>query len=328
MYIRKDVVASIWNYGVSPVEQVVVDPYAEGKLPLEASLVTGTPGSEPGQFQAPRGIAVASDGSIYVADSRNNRIQHLAADGSVINTWGTFADANSGNAPGGSFNEPWGIVVGKDGSVFVTDTWNNRIQKFTADGQFIKMWGFFGQAETPDAFWGPRGLAVDGEGRVYVTDTGNKRVVIFTADGEYVAQFGSAGFDPGQFSEPVGIAIDSQGKVFVADTWNQRVQAFTPDESGQNFNPAVQWDISGWFGESLDNKPFISVSNDGKVFVADPEGARILVFDENGTYLNNWGNFSTGPDGFNLVGGVAADQAGGVWVADAGNHRIMHFTLP
>ncbi len=155
MYIRKDVVASIWNYGVSPVEQVVVDPYAEGKLPLEASLVTGTPGSEPGQFQAPRGIAVASDGSIYVADSRNNRIQHLAADGSVINTWGTFADANSGNAPGGSFNEPWGIVVGKDGSVFVTDTWNNRIQKFTADGQFIKMWGFFGQAETPDAFWGP-----------------------------------------------------------------------------------------------------------------------------------------------------------------------------
>ena len=143
-----------------------------------------------------------------------------------------------------------------------------------------------------------------------------------------MAQFGSAGFRPGQFSEPVGIAVAEDGSVYITDTWNQRVQAFTPDDSGQNFIPAVQWDISGWLGELLDNKPFISVSNDGKVFVADPEGARILVFDENGTYLNNWGNFSTGPDGFNLVGGVAADQAGGVWVADAGNHRIMHFTLP
>jgi DNA-binding beta-propeller fold protein YncE len=143
-----------------------------------------------------------------------------------------------------------------------------------------------------------------------------------------VAQFGSAGFEAGQFSEPVGITIDASNWVFVADTWNQRMQVFAPDETGNNFIPAVQWDISGWFGESLENKPFISVSNDALVFVADPEGARILVFDQDGKYLNNWGNYSSGPDGFGLVGGLAADNQGGVWAADAGNHRIMHFTLP
>lgn len=328
MYIRKDVVAQIWNYGTSPVEQVVSDPYAEGRLDLQADAIIGSAGSEPGQFQAPRGIALAPDGSLYVADSRNHRIQHLAADGSVIQVWGSFADANAGDALGGTFNEPWGVAVAHDGSVYVADTWNNRIQKFTADGEFVQMWGYFGQAETPDAFWGPRGLAVDSQDRIYVTDTGNKRVVVFNSDGQYVAQFGSAGFEAGQFSEPVGITIDASNWVFVADTWNQRMQVFAPDETGNNFIPAVQWDISGWFGESLENKPFISVSNDALVFVADPEGARILIFDQDGKYLNNWGNYSSGPDGFGLVGGLAADNQGGVWAADAGNHRIMHFTLP
>ena len=93
--------------------------------------------------------------------------------------WGSFADANKGDAPGGTFNEPWGIAVAPDGSVYVADTWNYRVQKFTADGKFVQMWGYFGQAEAPDAFYGPRSIAVDNDGRVYVGDTGNKRIVVF-----------------------------------------------------------------------------------------------------------------------------------------------------
>ena len=65
------------------------------------------------------------------------------------------------------------------------------------------MWGYFGQAEKPEAFWGPRGLAFDSQGRLYVTDTGNKRVVVFDANGNAITQFGSGGADPGQFDEPV-----------------------------------------------------------------------------------------------------------------------------
>ncbi len=86
----------------------------------------------------------------------------------------------------GTFNEPWGIAVGPDGSVYVTDTWNHRIEKFTAAGKFITAWGIFGQGETPDSFYGPRGLAVDAEGRVYVTDTGNKRIVVFDSNGNFI----------------------------------------------------------------------------------------------------------------------------------------------
>jgi predicted membrane-bound mannosyltransferase/DNA-binding beta-propeller fold protein YncE len=329
MYMRKDIVAQIWNYGAAPAPEVIVpDPYEGGEISLEADRIIGVPGSAPGEFQAPHGIAAAPDGSLYVADSRNHRIQHLAADGTVLQTWGSFSGENVANAPGGTFNEPWGIAVGPDGSVYVSDTWNHRVQKFTADGQFLAMWGYFGQAEAPEAFWGPRGLAVDAQGRLYVTDTGNKRIVVFTPDGEYVAQFGSEGFDLGQFSEPVAVAIAPSGNVYVTDTWNQRIQLLSPDASGTSFFPVTSWDIDGWFGESLENKPFIAVDAAGQVYVTDPEGYRVLVFDGQGQFLRTWGDFSSGPDGFGLASGIAVDPQGGVWVSDAGNNRLMHFVPP
>ena len=95
-------------------------------------------------------------------------------------------------------------------------------------------------------------------------------------DGNYLAQFGSAGLDPGQFDEPVGIAIDENGILYVADTWNQRVQTFTPAADGLSFTPLKQWDVAGWVGQSLDNKPFIAVDNARHVFVTDPEGFRVI----------------------------------------------------
>ncbi|MCE1253646.1 MAG: TIGR03663 family protein [Anaerolineae bacterium] len=331
MYIRKDLVAKIWNYGSLPVAQEQTtqeDPYLANTVKLNADVVIGTTGSGAGQMQAPRGIAVAPDGTIYVADSRNNRIQRLNEKGEVLATWGAMADISKGEAPGGTFNEPWGITVGPDGSVFVTDTWNHRIEKFTADGQFIKMWGIFGQGETPDAFWGPRGIAVDAQGHVYVADTGNKRIVEFTSDGDFVTQFGSFGVETGQFDEPVGVAVDAQGRVYVTDTWNQRVQVFDRGPDGVNFEPVSQWSVNGWFGESLDNKPFITVDSSGNVFISDPEGYRILEFNSEGVFQRAWGDYSPDIDGFGLTSGVAVDTNGRVWVSDAGNNRVMRFVMP
>ncbi len=329
LYIRQDVVKQMWNYGVAPAAVVAAKDPTEGKyIPLSADLIFDS--AKGLNLNAPRSLAFAKDGTVYVADSRNHRVVHFDITGKVLNQWGTFADGVSTPIGNGTFNEPWGIAVAPDGSVYVTDTWNHRIEKFTADGKFVLAWGVFGQAETPEALYGPHGLAVDSKGRVYVTDTGNKRVVVFDANGVYVTQFGSGGLEAGQFDEPVGITVDKNGTVYVVDTWNQRIQTFTPIETGDSisFTPAKQWDVYGWFGQSLDNKPFIAVNDALHVFVTDPDGFRVMEFDPNGVLLRVWGDFGNTPSGFGLPSGIAVDGEGHVWVTDSVYNRVMRFTTP
>ena len=330
-YNRKDVVSQMWDYGAAPVpieDLIVADPYEGGEVMLMPDQIIGEFGVEPGMLQNPRGLAAASDGSVYVADSRNHRIQHFSASGELIQSWGSFADATAGAAPGGTFNEPWGISIGPDESVYVADTWNHRIQKFTPDGKFITMWGYFGQAEAPEAFWGPRDVAIDSKGQVFVTDTGNKRVVVFDENGNYVSQFGQAGIELGDLDEPVGLAMSAEDSLYVADTWNKRIELFASVPEEQNFIAIQEFEVYGWFGESLENKPYVAVGPNGNIYVTDPEGYRVIEFDAEGNFLRYWGQYSTEIDGFGVPSGVAVDPEGRVWVSDAENHRLMRFSMP
>jgi sugar lactone lactonase YvrE len=334
LYVRKDVAGLIWNYGVGPtIAPAAEDPYKPGAITLAADQIFGSERYAPLGLNAPRAIATGVNADFYVADSRNHRILHIASDGSLLHAWGSFADIFSGDAPPGTFNEPWGVAVGPDGSVYVTDTWNHRVQQFTGEGQFIRAWGQYGQPSlnAPESaywFWGPRGIAVDSQGRVYVADTGNKRIAIFDKDGNYLTEFGTGGFDPGQFDEPVGVVVAPSGTVYVTDTWNQRVQAFIPSQTGDFFLPSLQWDVSGWKGQSLDNKPFLAVGANEHVFITDPEGFRVIEFTAAGEFVRTWGAFGNGPEEIGLASGIAVDQLGNVWVTDAGNNRILRYRLP
>ncbi|MBN2149506.1 MAG: NHL repeat-containing protein, partial [Anaerolineales bacterium] len=328
LYIRKDVVAQLWDYGttIAP-DMVVADPYEGKQMDLTASKVIGAIGTEPGQLQNPRDVAIAPDGSLYIADTNNHRIQHVTQDGAVLHVWGSFADVSKGaaQAPGGTFYEPWAVAVGIDGSVYVADTWNHRIQHFTAEGEFINTWGYFGTADTPFAIWGPRDIAIDPKGHVYVTDTGNKRVVIYDAMGNFINQFGSAGYGPGQLDEPVGIAVDNDSVVYIADTWNQRIQVMSPDGVG-GYSPLYSLDLVAWYGQSLENKPYIAVDSAGNVFITDPEGYRVLRFNNRQEFAYYWGDFGFDLSSFNIPNGLFADAEGNLWVADSGNHRILRFS--
>ncbi|HLO18001.1 MAG TPA: hypothetical protein VK206_24435, partial [Anaerolineales bacterium] len=334
LYIRKDIASKIWNYGVGPSEApVAADPYEAGIITLAADQIFGADLYQPLGLNAPRAIAAGLNDDLYVADSRNHRILHIASDGKLLNQWGTFADQQTGNAPIGTFNEPWGVAVGPDGSVFVADTWNHRIQKFTKDGKPLLMWGQYGQPlpevpESKSSFWGPRGIAVDSQGHVFVADTGNKRIVVFDSEGKYITEFGTGGLDPGQFDEPVGVAVANDGTVFVTDTWNQRIQSFIPSDDGTLYVPLKQWDVNAWFGQSVDNKPFIAVDQNKHVFITDPEGYRVIEFTDTGEFVRTWGDFGSSPNEIGLAAGVAVDPNGFVWVTDAGNNRILRYTLP
>ncbi len=327
--VRKDVINQLWDYGVGPAAvEVVEDPYEKGKREVTALLAWGSQGKGQGQFQDPRGAAVdgeGADGYVYVADSGNNRIQKFDANGQFITQWGS-----EGDGPG-QFKEPWGIAVDAKGHVYVADTWNHRLQKFDAEGNFLRQWGGFrdtGGAASGDEglFWGPRGIAVDGAGNVYVTDTGNKRVQVFDADGQFLAQWGGFGVEDGQMDEPVGIAVDQEGYIYVADTWNQRVQKFgaPPTSGGEGARFVTQWPISGWYGQSVVNKPYLAVA-DGRVYVTDPEGYRVLVFDDSGEFVATFGEYGFDSKSFALPTGVAVDGQGNIYVTDSANHRVMKF---
>ena len=338
LFIRKDIAAQMWEYGISQGTPLQTDPYEKGLITLPADMVIGTSGDASGQFNAPRDLTIAPDGSLYVADSRNNRLEHFDATGNIIQTWGEtspgcpYDTTPPQNVPIGTFCEPWGVAVSPDGQwIYVADTWNHRIQKLAADGTPVKAWGtpnYDPVSSGPFGLWGPRGIVVDAQGRVFVADTGNKRIVVYDADGNFITQFGGGGTSAGQFDEPVGLAFDNNGNLYVADTWNQRIQVFVPSAYKMTYTSSTQWNIAGWSSQSLDNKPYLAVDQQGHIFATDPDAFRVLEFTTGGEFVRVWGEYGTAPENFGLPSGIAVDGQGRVWVSDTANNRLMRFTMP
>ncbi len=319
-YVRRDLAAEVWGYRIgealpsnaAPVSTPLPDLYGErdAGLPIEASLLL--PGS------SPRGVAMAADGTFYVADTGQHRIWHMDRQGGVLHTWGQF-----GTEPG-QFQEPWGLAVDERGYVYVADTWNHRVQKFTPQGEFLTAWGTFGEFNVGDpngqgAFFGPRDIAVGPEGALYVTDTGNKRVQVFDPEGRFLREFGGRGRAPGQLEEPVGVAVSSEGEVYVADFWNQRVQVFSL--LGE---PLRQWQIGGWDVNNVEEKPFLSLDEAGRVHVSTSSNHRVLVFDAGGSFLWSAGGLSQQGGSLLFPMGVAAGD-GVLIVTDAHSSRAVIF---
>jgi uncharacterized protein (TIGR03663 family) len=315
IYIRKDVAAQFSDLALQSSQiadfSAPPDLYASKKIQLSPIQVI-----QPANLNAPRNLAFAPDGSVYVADSGNARILHLDAQGKLINEWGSLTPEKQAPPAPGTFNEPWGITVDAQGNVYVADTWNHRIQKFTANGEFITQWGTGGvSTDGPDRFWGPRAIAAAPDGNLYVTDTGNKRVAVFTAQGQFLFDFTQDG--DAQLNEPVGIAINQAGQVYVVDTWNMRVVVF--DLSGKLI---TSWPVQAWNSTSVNDKPYIAIDSANQVYLTDPEAGRVLVFSDQGKPLAVFGEFGQDDQAFNLPTGITRSPQGNMWIVEAGNNRL------
>lgn len=270
--------------------------------------------------------------------------------------WGSEGSGN------GQFSSPFGIAIDRSGSVYITDSGNNRIQVFTEDGEFVRAWGTEGTGD--GEFRDPRGVAVDGNSSVYVVDYQNNRIQKFTGTGSYLEKWGNRGTGEGSFSGPHGVAADRSGTVYVVDTGNSRVQAFTEagdfirawgsmgnsngqfqfplsiatDSDGeiyvadssnfriQKFNATggflMKWALSG---EGIFHPYGISVDERGNVYLADYNNDQIRVFNSRGEPLTRWGTSGSDIGQFNEPSGIAIDTTGNIYVVDRGNNRIQKF---
>ncbi len=320
VYVRKDLSDSFWGPGVIAAADTrpAEDPYAGKQRTVPALLSLGSRGTGDGQFLEPKAVTVDAAGNIYVADSLNHRIQKFDAAGRFLLKWGVKGEGD------GQLNEPWGVAVDKAGNVYVADTWNYRIQKFDASGAFLAKWGAFGDTRgqaggQPGVFYGPRAIVLDRDGNVLVMDTGNKRIQKFDKDGKFLAQFGTVGTDEGRFNEPVGLTLDPTGNIYVADTWNRRIQKFDA-----TFKLLAQWQVAGWAGQSVLNKPYLAADADG-VYASDPDQHRILRFSPTGGIVATFGHAGSDTTSFNVPIGLALDASGNLYVADSLNNRVLKF---
>jgi DNA-binding beta-propeller fold protein YncE len=174
----------------------------------------------------PVGLAIdTTNRFLYVVDTQQDQVIVYDADTlKLLRRIGTGGKNHYLTTPG-DFGAPQGIAVDQDGNVYVTDTLNNRVEIFDADGTFISAFGKNGDG--PGFFARPKGIAVDGDGHIWVADEVTDRLQVFNREGQLLTYIGQGhGNLPGQFKALVGVAIDKQNRVFTTEQYPGRMQMF------------------------------------------------------------------------------------------------------
>ncbi|MFH1724591.1 MAG: SMP-30/gluconolactonase/LRE family protein, partial [Elusimicrobiota bacterium] len=306
-----------------------------------------------GSFRYLGGVGVDSSGDyVYVSDRDNNRIIKYDSEGNQLLTWGS---AGTGN---GQFNGgPFGIDVGADGNVYVGEyAGGARIQKFDAQGQFLKSWAGGNYIQS---------VAVDSRNDVYATGV-SMGINRFDSEGNLLASWAAPGGYP-------DLAVDRFSRVYVvarqgewpyysgvkkysstgqllkewdafndpATTVNDATADIHVGPSGivyvpnYSLNTVRQWDTEGGFIEdwgggvdgSLNAPNAVAMDSSGNIYVADTNNDRIQKFDPMGRFLAKWGKagggHGSGDGEFYRPIDVAVDAAGNIYVADFYNYRIQ-----
>ncbi len=304
-----------------------------------------------GEFNRPYGIAIDSDGNIFVADTANYRVQKFDWRGDHLNAWGSIWDD--------PLAAPLSIAVDGNGNFIVTEhyrssvddwaTFNFRVRKIDSNGVVLAQWGQKGRGN--GKFNLPYGIAVDSDDNVYVADTNNNRIQKFSPDGDFLGKWGrlcnveEQGVDAcdGKFDHPAGVTVDEAGDVYVADSYNHRIQKFDSNGGflGKWGSNCVVEDSQIQHPDACDGKfniPIdISVDQDGTAYVADTFNSRVQKFILNQgqyEYDSKWGvkcivDYRGDPDtcegDFNYPYGVEIGRNGQIYVADSHNYRIQRF---
>jgi len=168
----------------------------------------------------PLALDVAPDGETRVTDvgqTDKHRIVLMSKDGTVEKLVGKTAQVNDPKTQPGAFYFPSGITIAADGTIFVSDGDNRRVQAFDKTGKFVRFINTSGV---------PRGIDTDVKNRVYVVDALAHNVTVYSPEGKTIVAFGQQGFGPGQFNFPNGLAVGPDQRIYISDRVNGQVQVW------------------------------------------------------------------------------------------------------
>jgi DNA-binding beta-propeller fold protein YncE len=197
-----------------------------------------------GSFNRPSGIAVDMDENVYVADTFHNTIKKISPDGTVTIIAGIENQEGSDDGLNSLFNCPTSLTLENDGTLFVSDTWNNIIRKISTNGYVSTFAGVARHEGSKDGFKNealfatPRGVVFDLDKNLLVADTLNHTIRKIDTEGKVTTFAGmseNSGYNDGyrtqsRFHDPRGLAIDQiRNVLLITDTGNHTVRIMFAD---------------------------------------------------------------------------------------------------
>ena len=292
-------------------------------------------GSAANQLHSPLAVFVDTAGAIYVADYSNNRIQKFPAGSDSTTNGVTAAGGNGSGSNADQLTKPTTIYVDSNGSLYIADYGNGRVQKFPAGSNSSTA----GVTVADATLSHPIGVFLDKSDSLYVSDGTGNSVLKFPAGdtsataGRVVAGGNNTGTGSDQFNQPNGIYVDAVGNLYVADYFNNRVQKFP---AGSNsLTPGVT--IAGGNGagkapDQLNGPVAVFLDQAGNLYVSDAVNNRIQKFSPGsssatlGVTIVGDTIAGNGNNQLSFPGGIYVDKRGDIYIADGGNNRIQKWS--
>jgi|CXWL01.1.fsa_nt_gi RHS repeat-associated protein len=316
-------------------------------------------------FNYPSDIAFGADGSLYISDNGNHRIRRVGQDGIITTVAGNGTPGFSGDggpALQASLNQPSGIAIAADGSLYFVDSSNNRIRRVGSDGIISTVAGNGGVGFSGDGgpatqawFYYPNDIAFGTDGSLYISDTSNSRIRRVGTDGiittiaggiPYVRNGDSFGYygDGGPATQallyyPYGLAVGADGSLYIADSKNYRVRRIGPDGI---ITTVAGSGTAGYSGDgglatlaSMTTPSSIAFGTDGNLYISDNGRQRIRRVDQEGIISSVAGIEPVGQPG---NGGLASQASlyapwsialspeGDLYVTSLINHNIRRIS--
>ncbi len=310
------------------------------------------------ELRNPSGVAVARDGSLIIADLKNNRIRKVDPDGTITTVAGDgggLPRGDGGPAAEARVGNAYGVAIDNDGNIYLGDRMGYRVRRIDRQGVITRFAGNGRRGDSGDG--GPavdaqvdrvNDIAIGADGRVYLADAGNHRIRVVDNEGTITtfAGTGTEGYsgDGGpassaELNAPSALCIDARGALYFCDFGNHCVRKVAADGT---VSTVAGTGKPGWGGDgklAITAKLFepcgVAVDALGRVYIADSANAKIRVVCKDGTIHTVAG---TGRAGYSGDGGPAnrariavpdlidVDAAGNIYIAEYGNHVIRQLT--